>query len=125
MLRGLGVLLVTLVLAVACAPSGGGGAGDASRGRTLFESKQCVTCHVLASIPNATGTIGPSLNGIGTTAATRKPGMAAEAYMRESIKDPSLFIVPGFAGPPSAMVLPVPVNDQEISDLIAFLLTQK
>jgi hypothetical protein len=49
--------------------------------------------------------------------------MSAEDYLRESIKDPNAFIVPGQQSP-SLMVLPVPVSDREIDDLVAFLLTQ-
>lgn len=122
----LSFLLVGLMLALAgCAPAAAP-AGDANRGRTLFEPKGCNTCHVLATIPGATGTTGPSLNGIGVTAAARKPGMSAEAYLRESLKDPGAFVVQGYPAPAAGgMVLPVPVNDQEIADLVAFLLTQK
>ena len=115
-----GALILALV---GCGGGGGGPSGDANKGKQLFESKQCVTCHTLTGITTATGTIGPSLNGIGTAAATRKPGVAAEAYIRESIKDPNAFTAPGYT--PGLMVLPIPVNDQEITDLVAFLLTQK
>lgn len=106
--------------------AGGGGGGNAAKGKDLFTSKQCITCHALAAVPaSASAAIGPKLDGIGTAAATRKPGMTAEAYIRESLKDPNAFISPGFTGPPSLMVLPLPVNDAEISDLVAFLISQK
>lgn len=129
MMRGLAVLLMALTVAIAACAGGGtgattGGGGNADRGKALFTEKQCITCHTLSSVPGATGTIGPTLNGIATTAATRKPGMSAADYIRESIKDPNAFITPGFASP-SAMVLPVPVNDAEINDLVAFLMTQR
>ena len=134
MMRSLAFLLLTLSLALtACGgggggggggASGGGGAGNADRGKTLFTEKQCTTCHLLASVPGATGTIGPPLAGIANTAATRKPGVTAEAYLRESMKEPNAFVVPGQASP-SLMVLPVPVSDAEITDLVAFLMTQR
>jgi cytochrome c551/c552 len=134
MMRVLAFLLMTLTLALtACggggggaAPSGGGATGNADRGKTLFSDKQCITCHKVASIPaSSAATIGPPQDGIGTAAGTRKSGMTAEAYIRESIKEPNAFITPGFPGPPSAMILPVPVSDAEINDLVAFLMTLK
>ena len=127
MLRALAISGMALLLGlVGCSPGGGGTpAGDATKGRALFESKQCITCHALSSVPTAQGTIGPPLNGIAKIAAARKPGMTAEAYLRESIKDPGAFLVPPFPAPSAGgMLLPVPVNDQEINDLVAFLLQQ-
>jgi cytochrome c2 len=133
MMRGIAFLLMVLTLALTACGGGGGtsggsssgsSGGNADRGKTLMADKQCGTCHTLAAIPSFTGTIGPPLNGIGTTAGSRKPGMAADAYIRESIKDPNAFIVQGYPSP-SPMILPVPVNDAEINDIVAFLVTQK
>jgi mono/diheme cytochrome c family protein len=124
--RGLALLFVAILLVGVGCSGGGPGGGDANRGRQLFISKQCTTCHTIAGIPEATGTIGPDQTHIATVAATRKPGMAADAYIRESIKDPAAFIVPDFPAPSNGgMVLPIPVNDAEINDLVAFLMTQK
>jgi cytochrome c2 len=126
MTLGLSVLVFALV---GCTGGGGGGtsssggSGDANKGKTLFTSKQCITCHTLASIPGAVGTIGPNMNGIGTRAGERKPGMAAADYLRESLKTPDAYTVEGYAK--GLMVLPVPVTDAEINDLVAFLLAQK
>jgi mono/diheme cytochrome c family protein len=127
-LRALAISGMALMIGVVgCSPGGGGGGpGDATRGRQLFESKQCITCHTLSSVPTAQGSIGPTLNGIANTGALRKPPMSAEAYIRESIKDSAAFVVPGYTAPTAGgMLLPIPVNDQEISDLVAFLLTEK
>ncbi len=131
MMHGIAFLLVALALVLtACqgggAPpaTGGGGTGNADRGRTLFVDKQCGTCHMLTGVSGAVGTIGPPLNGIATTAGTRVSGMSAADYIRQSIRDPNAFIVPGYPSP-SPMILPVPVNDSETNDLVAFLLTQR
>lgn len=126
--RGIALLpLAGLLLIVACgpggAPSGAPAAGAADAGRQLFASKGCVTCHTLAAVEGATGTIGPKLDGIATTAATRKSGMAADVYIRESIADPNAFVAPGFSAPspmPSGLA-----SGKELDDLVAFLLTQK
>lgn len=125
---GVAMLAAVAILAVGACRSGGGGSdsgGNANKGKDLFTSKQCTTCHTLSAVPAAVGVIGPPLNGIATTAASRVPNQTAEVYLRTSMKTPDAFIVPGFPGPPSLMVLPVPVTDAEINDLVAFLLTQK
>ncbi len=136
LVRGTAFLLLILTLALtACGGSSGSGnpgassggsstSGDADRGKALFTEKQCITCHTLTAVPGANGTIGPNLDHIATTAATRKPNTSAADYIRESIKDPNAFIVPGYPSP-SPMILPVPVNDNDINNLVAFLLTQR
>src|SRR5688500_580412 len=70
--------------------------GDATRGRAVFEAKGCGSCHTLPGVPSATGTTGPPLNGIASTAGTRKSGMSAADYIRESEQNPNAFTVPGF-----------------------------
>jgi cytochrome c2 len=97
-------------------------AGNPQRGEELFVEKQCVTCHNLSPFPSPMQAIGPNLDGIGARAATRKPEMSAAAFIRESIKDPNAFIAPSTR---ETMTLPVPVDDRELNDLVAFLLTQR
>jgi cytochrome c oxidase subunit 2 len=99
------------------APSG----ANLDAGKQVFASKPCVSCHTLAAVPGATGKVGPDLDGVGTRAATRKSGMTAEAYIRESIQKPDAFIVPGF----SNVMPPVPLTDDELASLVALLLAQK
>jgi nitric oxide reductase subunit C len=80
----------------------------------------CVTCHSLQ--PDVV-LVGPSLAGVATRAAARVPGMSAEEYLRQSILDPGAYVVAGF---PDAMArnLGEVLNSQQISEIIAFLLTQ-
>lgn len=96
------------------APAGPSG-GDTDRGGELFASNGCSACHATtgASI------VGPGLQGVLESAATRVNGMSAEAYIEQSIRDPSAFIVDDFADlmPPSFANLP----DQDVQDLIAFM----
>ncbi|HEY7063301.1 MAG TPA: cytochrome c [Chloroflexota bacterium] len=82
-------------------PTGGGGANAAAT--ALISSHGCGACHTIQSLAFARGTIGPNLTDLGNVAGTMKPGMAAKDYIRESILQPSAFIVPGFPGPPSPM----------------------
>jgi cytochrome c2 len=123
--------LPLVLFAAACSggASGGGsaggaaGAGDAAAGKTFFTSSACPSCHTLTGVPNATGQIGPKLDGIGTSGATRKSGMSAEAYIRESLVDPQAFIAPGFSAPS-----PMPAGQatgKDLDNLVAFLSAQK
>jgi hypothetical protein len=71
------------------------------------------------------GVIGPDQSTIGTTAATRKPGMDAAAYIRESIVDPNAFVVSGYQPglmPPNFGQLMTP---EQIDQLVNYLLEQK
>jgi nitric oxide reductase subunit C len=80
----------------------------------------CATCHSLQ--PDVI-IVGPSLAGVAARAASRVPGLSAEQYLRQSILEPGAFVVPGF---PDAMArnFGQVLDDQQVSDIIAFLLTQ-
>jgi hypothetical protein len=65
------------------------------------------------------------LSNIGTVAATRKPGMDAEAYIRESLLQPSAYVVPGFPDGQMPTVLGTRLTTQQQNDLVAYLLSLK
>jgi cytochrome c551/c552 len=100
----LGTLLAAGALLAAC--SGNGDVAEtstapavASYGVELFNERVigsnpgCITCH---SLESGIELVGPSLFGIGDTAAERIAGVAAADYLRQSILDPDAFIVPGY-----------------------------
>ena len=128
---GLGVLLVLQACAgstpapppkpAVTAPSKAPVGASTEGGREVFASKGCGACHTLAAVPGATGTVGPELNTIATRAVTREPDTGAEAYIRESIRNPGAFVVPGF---PPAMPQ-VPLSEDELAALVALLLEQQ
>ena len=113
-------------------------AGDAARGEQLFAQQvkqasgvnaSCTACHSLQ--PGVVGT-GPSLAGIATRAETRVAGEAAAQYIRQSIQQPNAFVVPDDpkfkqANGKSAMPegLGNLMSEQDLADLIAYLLTLK
>jgi cytochrome c551/c552 len=99
----------------------GGGMGNPQNGAQLFVSKGCSGCHKIADIPGAVGQVGPELTHVGTVAASRKPGLDAEAYIRESVRQPAAFLAPGF---PNDMPM-LPVSDAELNDLVAMLLAHQ
>jgi cytochrome c2 len=98
--------------------------GDPANGPTVFKTKGCTACHMVASIPEAKGAIGPKLDGVATIAATRVSGEDAETYLRHSIEKPEAFLVPGYQ---NLMMqgLRAQMSDQEYEDLIAWLLSLK
>jgi cytochrome c2 len=93
--------------------------GDVKAGMQVFKTKTCTTCHAVSSVEGANGAIGPKLDGLGKTAATRVAGKDAIAYIKESIENPTAFVVNGY---PAAMPpLKASMNDKEFDDLVAFL----
>ncbi len=101
--------------------------GDPERGRDIFFSGSIgdsVGCRVCHSIKPNERKVGPSLAGIATRGATRVPGMTAEAYIQRSIEKPDEYIVEGF---PNAMLpeMAEKLSDQDMEDIIAFLMTLK
>ena len=86
----------------------------------------CYQCHWIQGV--STGLIGPDLTNIGTTAATRIPGMTAEQYIEESIKDPEAFIAEGVILATPGLMTNSSVRaltDEQVEALVTFLLTQK
>jgi cytochrome c oxidase subunit 2 len=94
--------------------------GDPINGGELYKTMGCASCHSL----DGSQLIGPSFKGMASRAATRKPGMAAELYLHESIVSPCEMVVATFT-----CVMPqdfgtAKLNQQMLSDIIAFLLQQ-
>ena len=95
-------------------------AGVYEQGRTAFQAKGCMGCHsvtdkgLVSRMP-----IAPDLSALGQRAATRRPGLAAEDYVRESVREPQAYIVPGFT---EIQMPTLPVSDTELDAIRAFLL---
>jgi cytochrome c2 len=62
-----------------------------SMGRTLLGARGgCLLCHKTSEQGN---TRGPDLRGVGARAASRVPGMSAQAYLVESLVSPGAYVV--------------------------------
>lgn len=88
------------------------------KGRALFVSKGCVACHTVEGVPGATGKVGPDL----TTIASR-PQIAGVVEntpdnLKRWLKNPPA-LKPGTAMPNLGL------TDEEVENLVAFLLTLK
>ena len=96
-----------------------------SMGRTLLGARGgCLLCHKVTEQGN---TRGPDLRGVGARAASRRPGMSAEAYLVESLVEPGAYVVEEFAAAGGLTIMPVatlPPADlapTELKALIAYL----
>lgn len=92
-----------------------------------FTNLGCSACHTLGAVPGATGTTGPKLDGIGSRAEQRGQetgrGLSAEQYLRESILNPSAYVVPGFA--PVMPPFEGRITAEQLDAIVQYLLKQK
>jgi len=123
-------LLLILLILVACSPNPPSVIGytliptdgDVARGEALFNTGKdlapaCSACH----IPNSPAS--PDLAGFGAVAASRVEGQTAHEYAFYSITEPGRFIVEGY-GNAMYNMYDEALTEQEIADLIAYILTQ-
>ena len=107
--------------------------GDPERGREIHETGGgvigrdsglgCTACHSLDGNVGKGASEGPSFQGISERAGDRVPELSAVEYLRQSIVDPSTYVVEGFidAMPKNYRIL---ISEEDIDALVAFLLTQ-
>ena len=99
--------------------------GDVERGREIFreglgDAQRCANCHRVTTRGFAVDA-GPNLEGIADKAGDRIEGMSAEAYFRESMLNPSAFIVEVFRTPMPEDYAAL-LSDQDVADLIAYMM---
>jgi len=97
--------------------------GDPDAGRLIFETGgasavPCATCHTL----DGTELVGPSLQDIAGRAASRTT-LSAEDYIRQSIMDPSAYVVEDYA---DVMYKDYAnkLSPEDVDNVIAFLLSR-
>lgn len=117
------LLLVQALALSACAKAPSRAAPELgpaeAHGRAVFKAR-CARCHAASGDGVV---VGPSLAGIASRAGTRIEGMDAEGYIRDSILDPGSYTVEGF---PKGLMPPEgfeDLGDEELDDLVAYLLT--
>jgi mono/diheme cytochrome c family protein len=95
------------------------GLAEAKTGDQIFTAAGCAGCHTFGPA-GSNGTIGPSLDELKTQAGNIEPGKSAEEYVKESIENPSAFIVKGYSN-----VMPQfkgKLTDQQIQALVQYIL---
>ncbi len=139
------VVLLVLALSLLLAACGGGGSepasdsagvaprsgsGNVANGEKLYKqpvigkssAPGCNTCH---SLDEGVVLVGPSHAGMGTRAATAVSGQSAEDYLRESITNPNAHVTEGYAQGVMYQNYGTDLTEQEINDLVAFLMSLK
>lgn len=99
-------------------------------GLSVYRAQYCGVCHELDAAETR-GTFGPDHNDMGAIAAERLQdanyqGLATTAveYIRESIVDPQIYIVPGYATTPHRMPPYAHLDSESLDALVAFLAAQ-
>lgn len=99
-------------------------------GLAVYKALYCGVCHTLEAAGTA-GTFGPPHNGMGETARQRiqEPGYTGTAetaadYIRESIIEPQIYLVPDYALTPHQMPIFNYLEDEQIEALVLMLLAQ-
>ena len=138
-MRRLGLIFLLLVLLVVACGGGdeeekeepapvSGAAGDAAQGEELFKQTLigsqpgCISCHSLE--PDKV-LVGPSMAGVANRAGSRVAGESAEEYLRQSILSPDAYTVDGFSAGLMPAGLANELSDQQLDDIVAYLLTLK
>ena len=102
--------------------------GSVQAGEQLFKQATienqagCASCH---SLEAEAILVGPSLAGIGSRAEVRVSGLSAEEYLRQSILEPNAYTAEGFSANVMPMVWSDELTEEQVDNLIAFLLTLK
>lgn len=102
--------------------------GNTSRGKELYNkavigpraAPGCITCHSLE--PGVT-LVGPSHAGIASRADSVVQGLSAEEYLRQSIISPDAHVIEGFFPGIMYQKYEEDLTEQEIKDLVAFMMT--
>lgn len=92
------------------------------RGQAVYEASGCGGCHVIEGI--SVGVVGPALTNIATVAETRVEDLTAEEYIRQSIVNPEAYLVEGYDNL-MLKTFAETLSDQQLEDLITFLLAQE
>ena len=90
-------------------------------GRLVFVQQGCIGCHTVEGL--STATTGPVLNGLADRAGSTVDGMDAEEYIKNSIKNPSDYVVSEFNDGLMPANFSELITDEEMDLLLSFLLT--
>lgn len=103
----------------------------AEKGLAVYRAQYCGVCHTLSSA-GTKGTFGPPHDGMGVTAAQRiaDPGYSGAAttaagYLYESLVKPEAYFVEGYISSSHRMPPYTHLSEDELQELVAFLLAQQ
>ena len=96
--------------------------GAVAAGKVVFNSSSCGGCHTFTAAGGAFGTVGPNLDTAPATGAAADGNMALDAFIRESIVDPSAYIADGYSDI-MTKGFGTSFTSKQIDDLVAFILS--
>jgi cytochrome c oxidase subunit 2 len=102
---------------------GAAGEAELQGGRELFTELGCSACHTLEDA-QATGIVGPALDGIGQAAGGRSADLDAEGYLRQSILEPNAYLVEPFPADLMPGDYGQRLTEEQLSTLVDYLLEQ-
>ncbi|MEI6291707.1 MAG: c-type cytochrome [Chloroflexota bacterium] len=132
----IGLFILVSLSALVLTACGGGASGpvtgDAARGKDLYNSATlgtnsapgCSSCHKYNEAAGKNDKA-PYTAGTGTRAETRVAGMTAEEYIKESILKPNAYVVEKYKEGDMYQKWEAELSQQEIADLVAYLVTEK
>ena len=121
-------ILLIYLYAAACQPITQPAEVSTEAGQALFRrvvlggAAGCSTCH---SLEPGVVMVGPSLAGIGESAANRVEDLSAEVYLRQSIEEPDIYLAVGFPSGVMPKTFKENLSQVEIDSLVAYLMTLK
>lgn len=123
-MKSLAPILPFVLVLAACGGSSGSGAKAnpiVAEGRELYKEKACASCHTV----DGSRLIGPTWKGLYGNSVELDDGTrveADEAYLRESMLQPSAKTVKGFPkGLMETVIRPKSLNDDEVERLISYI----
>jgi cytochrome c2 len=107
------------------APGGGGASqltpgSPEALGAQIIATKPCTGCHTIPGVPGATGQVGPNLGGVAS-----RPKIAGGAVTNSGPDDLKKWISDPAADKPGTAMPKVPLTDDELNNIVAFLETLK
>lgn len=127
------LFVITSFLLAACgAKSDGPVVGNPENGKKLYNSatlgknsaEGCISCHNYDESKGLADKA-PYTAGTGTRAESRVAGMTAEEYIHESILTPNAYVVENYKEGDMYQKWQEDLSEQQIADLVAYLLTEK
>lgn len=109
---------LTLVWVVLLISDGEEGSPESPSGRMAFLSNGCSGCHTLGGTPG-NAQIGPDLTRVEAVADSRIDGLTAQEYIRQALREPQAFLVPGYGDHMPTL----PLSDEDVDALVELLLT--
>jgi len=96
--------------------------GDPAHGEALSASAGCIGCHRL---DDSNTVVAPSWGGVANISITRVAGESPALYFYQSITEPNAFVVNGYNGGVMPQTYKDTLSEQDIVDIVSYLLTQR